>query len=194
MPPGVGVSCLPTAMGSLRKTSSGTAPLGQEMWQYTVIMWAPVCTRTRQSCWLSFTSERWTHPVLPLGRTGRYTFTQSLSSCLTRNTSGAPDGWGLSSVLLGEAADSLSKTGTLGTIASATVLMLGLAAVRARACGAWPAGWLTRPVAAGTPFCSARAPTKMARATTARKASPTRLCDARRATDGDVTGGTSRFG
>src|SRR5436309_976941 len=83
---------------------------------------------------------------------------------------------------------------TLGTMASATVLMFGLAAVRASACGAWPAGWLATTLAAGTPFWRARAPTNTARATTARKASPTTLLDRRRATDGDATGATSRFG
>ena len=35
---------------------------------------------------------------------------------------------------------------------SATVLMFGLAAVRARARGAWAGGWLATTLAAGTPF------------------------------------------
>src|SRR4051812_33313205 len=44
------------------------------------------------------------------------------------------------------------------------------------------------------PFWNARAPTKIVSATMARKASPTRLFETRRATARDATGGTLRFG
>src|SRR5690242_149305 len=71
--------------------------------------------------------------------------------------------------------------------------MLGLEAVRATAWGCWP-GLVATTLAAGTPFWKARAPTNTARATIPRKASPTRLWDWRRATAGDATGGTPRFG
>src|SRR5207237_7836171 len=86
---------------------------------------------------------------------------------------------------------------TLGRscLAVATMLTLGLADVWANAVGGGPTGRVDTTRAAGTPRWKARAPTNTARATTARKASPTRLVvERRRATEGDATGATPRFG
>ena len=66
----------------------------------SVSWWVARSIVAAMSVFVSTTSASATHPVLPLGRTGRYTSCQSVpvastARCAIRNVAGAPDGSGL---------------------------------------------------------------------------------------------------
>src|SRR3954471_10102376 len=73
--------------------------------------WGASSTRTRQNVSFRLTSSLLIHPVLPLGRTGRATFSQSVPwPCSTRKTRTTFSVLGLESWVLGAGASGASYT------------------------------------------------------------------------------------
>src|SRR4051812_25172390 len=90
-------------------------------------MWCvPSSIRMWYGLGITDTSAACTHPVVPFGRTGRYTWTQPGCSLLTRNTCCTVDdgtvgstSHGLGRVMVGCVAFGESKTASCGTVARA---------------------------------------------------------------------------
>src|SRR5919201_6989492 len=98
----------------------------------TVIWCAARSTRMWYGSWLTCTSPAWIQPVLPLGRVGSSTLTQSGRCSSTRNTSGMVGFAGSSSrfhvapnVIFGCGDDGSSNTPAMGALTCAMTLTPG---------------------------------------------------------------------